>query len=55
MIEKMFQNEMKHAEKRKSCWWFLRKHKYEKLYSNPFVEELLNPYSVPTQNAQYNT
>lgn len=55
MIEKMFQNEMKHAEKRKSFWWFLRKHKYEKLYSNPFVEELLNPYSVPTQNVQYDT
>lgn len=55
MIEKMFQNEMKHAEKRKSFWWFLRKHKYEKLYSNPFVEELLNPYSVPIQNVQYDT
>lgn len=53
MIEKMFQNEMKHAEKRKRWFWFWRKQKYERLYSNPFVEELLNPYSVPTTNTQF--
>ena len=53
MIEKMFQNEMKHAEKRKKWWWFWRKRKYEKLYSNPFVEELLNPYFTASSNTQY--
>ncbi len=50
MIEKMFQTELKQAEKKKNLFWWFNKKRYENVYTTRFVEELLNPYMDVTTN-----